>query len=448
MKAKFFHLVHDINQKLKPHSILLMGLFYSGFSCAEIHYNINRIDSNGQLKIELQLSKINTSKERKLTTRAHALGLMEQVMNPKCDSLHLQKDIKGFWIVPPNCTQVHWTVTPYIYDDGKWNASEQLTASTKKAGWILLSEPTSLLRLVDSENETAFITADQGISLLGAIGQDKYFNVPNDDEAPEFFIVSKKKINVEIKNRDALQITYFTDNQQRAENYHLTNWHAKAIQYLSTLFPMIQHLPENSRKILVLWIGIHDQFGQIGGAAGAHSFVANYAFGDNNNETANNVRTMLIITHEQFHQLTDRLRAPNQRQVAWVEESLAQYYSLKALRHIFPQDNIEKIHADFINTSLPRKYGLIELQRQFDQGNRSNYPLFYSQGAAFWYEIDRFIQKKSQSKLSLDSFLNELLFEKSHIIEAYQLPQNFILKIMQLGKDDAQNILDRFVTAK
>jgi len=92
-------------------------------------------------------------------------------------------------------------------------------------------------------------------------------------------------------------------------------------------------------------------------------------------------------------------------------ESLANYYALKALNRLFPDDkSADAIWTRFINTERPTTMGLLDIEREISsEQNRQNYGLLYTQGATFWSELDTAIKQFSSDNESLDSFMPAIM---------------------------------------
>ena len=112
-------------------------------------------------------------------------------------------------------------------------------------------------------------------------------------------------------------------------------------------------------------------------------------------------RVIDFVLHEQFHQLT-RGTLP-----AWMNESLATYFALKAVAQIYtdPAD-IAAARATFLHPDAKIDIGLLDVQHQLDKEHDfSHYSLFYSQGAAFWDKIDKALAKATNGAKTLDDVL-------------------------------------------
>jgi hypothetical protein len=91
---------------------------------------------------------------------------------------------------------------------------------------------------------------------------------------------------------------------------------------------------------------------------------------------------ILIGGHEGFHSL---LGALPQRWPTWVNESWASYFAYRAVRE--RTDSAALALADEL-VQQPVAPGLLAVQSEQDQGDSSNYAVFYSKGARFWQAID------------------------------------------------------------
>ena len=115
--------------------------------------------------------------------------------------------------------------------------------------------------------------------------------------------------------------------------------------------------------------------------------------------------SLALVFHEQFHQL-DSGSHP-----VWMGESLANYYALKALKRVFPEnESADSIWKRFINTERPITLGLLAIEREISEDqNSQNYGHLYTQGATFWAELDETIQQHSTQGESLDSFMPAIM---------------------------------------
>jgi len=84
--------------------------------------------------------------------------------------------------------------------------------------------------------------------------------------------------------------------------------------------------------------------------------------------------------------------------------------------------------------------GLRALQRQHAAGDSSVYPLFYSQGATFWFEIDRALQARNGQ--GLDELVPGLIHGSFAANDG--LPESFTEELRERLGPDARSILDRY----
>jgi hypothetical protein len=88
--------------------------------------------------------------------------------------------------------------------------------------------------------------------------------------------------------------------------------------------------------------------------------------------------------------------------------------------------------------SLVRR--LRALQRQHAAGDSSVYPLLYSQGATFWFEIDRALQARNGQ--GLDELVPGLIHGSFEANDG--LPESFTEELRERLGPDARSILDRY----
>ncbi|TAK45960.1 MAG: hypothetical protein EPO27_09085 [Betaproteobacteria bacterium] len=411
---------------------------------AETAYSVKTAGAPPQELIIALTLPSNEGQVRKLAVRGTAWGLESQVHSLRCGKTPLRQDAAGSWVAPGSCHMVTWHVSAKRVRDGAVDVSKQASLLFENPRWFLLSEPTSLLRLVgDSRQSTLTVSAGSLQSIdLGATPAGKgRWRVPSTNNAPEFYVIGN--IKPRTRSIGPFQVRYVADNPGRVDRLGLEAIHERALQYLVRVLPPPAALPIDERMLLVVWIGTDDRHGRAGGSAGSRSFVANYVFGRAETEALNAARTLTILAHEQFHQLSDLLRGSLQPFPVWLGESLAQYYGLKALAQASSGPAATSVRANFIDPTRPVNFGLVELNRRHAAKDPSAYRLFYEQGATFWAALDTAVLARSGGTRSLDSLIPELL--RSNPTEDGKLPAEFIDKLrLEIGSQ-TDELLSKYV---
>ena len=350
-----------------------------------------------ELTATLKLPKAEGAPHR-LDVRGAAWGLHPQVHSATCGGVPLKQQKNGTWLADASCREVTWKVSPVVALDGSTDASKQATLLFKNPRWLLLSEPTSLLRLVDDASGSAStITIRSGTAAaLGATptGQQSW-RVPSANNAPEIFVVGD--VSTRSRTIGPFEVRYIGDDAKRVDALGLEGLHEKALEYLARILPP-PALPASERTLLVVWVGIDERRGRAGGAAGSRSFVANYLIGKPDTARLNAARTLMVVAHEQFHQLADLVRGPRPPLSEWLNESLAAYYGLKTLLKTAPGAEAESIRTTF---SEP--------------------------GAPLWAAIDDALRSHSAGASDLDALLPDILRLEARPGE--RLPAAFAAKL-------------------
>lgn len=421
--------------------LLSLGLL-SRAACADYTIVVDPAQLH-ELTLSLRLPKAEGAPHR-LNVRGAAWGLDSQVHSARCGDTPLKQQKDGTWIADRSCREVTWNVGPVVAADGTADVSQQATFLFQQPRWLLLSEPTSLLRLMDVPSAPASSIALQpgAAAMLGATPlSGRSWRVPSANNAPEFFVIGD--IPARSRTVGAFEVRYVADNPGRVEALGLETLHEKALEYLGRLLPPPAPLPVAERTLLVVWVGIDDRRGRVGGASGSRSFVANYVIGKPESARMNTARTLYVLAHEQFHQLADLVRGPLPPLSVWLNESLAAYYGLKALLKVSPGADAESIHAEFISPSRSVSAGLLELERRHATQDRSAYPLFYSQGATFWAEIDNALRASSAGASDLDAWIPDLL--RSGVEPGGRLPGAFVARLRTNLGARADELLAKYV---
>lgn len=424
------------------HSILLPFLIsISTFSFADNIYKIEKLSSDGIITISLLLpAKTINTEATKLSIRNNMPLSTSQIKNVRCGNKQLKQDDTGYWWVPSSCNKVVWDVVSKQVDDETVDIADQLTLKLKKAGWILFSEPTSLLRINDNPESLSLLVSSDDIPLFGATAYNKSWLIPSEDNAPEFFIIGNPVYQIDTIGQ--LTAKYVIDDPHQSNWAELRNSHKNILLYFINILSIPSNLPKNERTLLIVWIGINAKDKQINGAAGRRSFIANYVIGKNEQtDSPNNIHNLLVLAHEQFHQLVQMVRFTGSGETSvWIEESLAQYYAIKSLQSLLSDQDFTKVIEKYISFDSVIKF--TELEQQIKEGNYKNYSLFYSQGAHFWYEFDQALLTSSEGKYGLDFLLNELITSES---KDGQLSEAFLQKAKKIGGKKIDNLLSVYI---
>lgn len=427
---------------MHPHALVLAlaSLSSSAFAQYEV-----RLGAGGQpVSISLALPP-GAGEPLKLATRGAGWGLKPQVSDVRCGDLALPQDADGNWLAPADCRQVTWRVVPDPVPAEGVDASEQRTLALAQGRWILLAEPTSLLRPSGADGASTIRSAPGAPRMLGAtpVGAGA-FKVPPVHSGPEFYVLGEASTSQRKLGR--LAITYVADSPARVKQLGLEALHAAALRYLTRVVPEPQTATPLDRSLLVVWLGVSESRGGAGGAAGSRSFLANYVLGSASNSGRNTALTTLIAAHEQFHQLVDVLRSdlPPQPSLVWLNESIAHYYGLKALLVADPSPPAKDVWDRFIDRQRVIEHGLLELNRRYEAGDQAVYGLFYSQGATFWHEVDTAIKTATGGDKSLDDYLVELL--RGTMETDGSLSTSFIDQLRQVAGGSIDQILAKYVT--
>lgn len=407
----------------------------------EQNYQVH-LDADNTLIAEVVLDlPPSTGNPRTLTLRGVAMGLKQQVSDVRGDDKLLENPKAGTWIAPADCKTVRWKIHFQSSFAGPVIASQQRNVYFRNGRWWLISEPSSLLRISETTFESTLAFKPKALFQIGAMPcKANRWRVPESTHAPEFFAVGRVK--PEKTEVDGFQVFHVADNANQVEKLGLKTAHAEALRYLLKLFPQSVDVPESERRLLIFWLGVSADNRQLGGAAGSRSFMANYIVGQTSSSDI--AMNLMVIAHEQFHQLTDLCVQEDVSLPVWVNESLAQYYGLKSLSHInLPAEAVSKARNRFIDPKREIKHRLVELSRKYQQGDRSVYPMFYSQGATFWADIDHELSAATAGTKSLDDFL-PIIFQ-AKFDETATLPQSILEPLRRAIGDKLDGLLQKYV---
>lgn len=416
-----------------PRGAVLALAFFAPACVAQ--YAVSRAPDARSLLLTLRLPS-GSAVPVKLAVRGDAWGLTPQVSDVRCNRKALKQDAQRNWVAPAGCRTVTWRIVPDSVPTEGADASKQRTLLLGPAPWFVLAEPTGLLRPHN-------VSVGGTLSVAKGLGQVTMHRVPSVDRAPEFYAIGD--IKPSLRRLGPLQVRYFSDRPDRTEALGLEARHAAVLAYLLRVVPLPGASTAAGDKLLVFWLGIAEGRGEAGGSAGGRSFVANYITGSRKHNDSNIARTMVVMAHEQFHQLVDIVRGdlallPFE---TWLNESLAHYYGLKALLAVDSSAAARGLWKKYVNAQRPVEYGLLECDRRHESGDATVYDRFYTQGATLWHLLDGAIAKATGGHKTLDDFVNELLRQPQG--ENGQLPAAFVHRLRQLGGTEIDDILTKYV---
>ena len=276
----------------------------------------------------------------------------------------------------------------------------------------MISEPTSLFHLAGLP---AFVTRTLHFELVGT--SESSFDerpghtggrLPEMHHAPEFFAFGD--VAFETQEIGSIRVTHVLDDLDRVAALSLQALHQQVFSYLMDFHGHVVPDQAGLGRLSVVWLGIEADRGEIGGAAGHRSLLVNYPYGDDAAQSINNARTLLLVAHEQTHQLHDYMRGDAPPLPAWMSESLAHFSALSALmRSGLPPATTAELASIFIDVERPIDAGLLELARRHAMGDPEAYGRFYTQGATFWSEVDRILRSWPSRAGGLAELLPEII---------------------------------------
>ena len=303
-----------------------------------------------ELTATLKLPKAESGPHR-LDVRGAAWGLHPQVHSATCGGIPLKQQKNGTWLADPSCREISWKVSPVVALDGSIDASKHATLLFKNPRWLLISEPTALLRLVDDTSGSV-----SPVTIRTAAGTQSW-GMPSASSADAFVVGD---VAVRSRTVGPFEVRYVADDPKRVEALGLEAQHEKALAYLARVLPPPAGLPASERTLLVVWIGIDERRGPSPGAVGNRSFVANYVVGKAD------ARAVMAVAQAQFNQLAGM-------QQGKASPSLCEYYARKAV--------VKTLGADAVNRP----------------------------GAAFWAAVDEALRAQSAGASDLDALVPELV---------------------------------------
>jgi len=319
-----------------------------------------------------------------LILRAAQMGVLEQVKNMACDGKPIKEDKPGVWSIASDCQQIQWQVP--LLENGALLASAQ--QSMRSGNFILFSEASSLPRLQNTTaSEILKISIPHVTTLFPAANSLGELALPAANSAPLFVLLNP--IVVGTDSSDSIKLTYLLDNATSGTRLPTLSSHMEGLKWLNTIIP-----DKTEKNFTIAWLGISAKQLNLAGAAGAGVLLTNYP---NDGELSFGKAMLLYVgLHEAFHQIA--MHYPNQP--AWVAESLASYYGIRALEVALPNDPATSALLNrFLASASHFQNGLVTINSHVKKSDRSEYAAFYTKGIAFWMAVDNALKQTQGSHL-------------------------------------------------
>jgi hypothetical protein len=380
----------------------------------EYEYQISaHLDRPNRVEFALHLPKSDASDPVRIFSRASKMNIVSQVQEVACGGQNALQIKKGTWEIPLGCRTVTWHVNAADFGSSGLGPADQQTFSM--GTWWIISGPSSLLRVASSQ------AVQSKVRLINPDGTEEIKRLPPLTVPPAFYLLGDAP-EYDVSS-GASALSYVVDDYIAVTSYVEPDRHAAALRYFDDILEQkeTRYVP----RLRVVWFGVPQDKHEISGAAGYDTLLANYILPEENPDPYNFYRPFILVLHEQFHQLQNGVSTKGGRP-AWVGESLAQYYALKAGLITFPDNEaIRAIYDDEIYSEITIEVGLLTVQHQIDvEQNYQNYSLFYSQGVHFWAEIDRSLKEASDNETDLDTLLPDIL--TISFASSDELPEEFI----------------------
>ncbi|CCN50257.1 conserved hypothetical protein [Vibrio nigripulchritudo MADA3029] len=300
------------------------------------------------------------------------------------------------------CDSIHWSLKLNSADDLGMDVSQQEDTYHPQKQWYFVSEFNSLPRV--------FIDDSNPIETSVCLPNGKCEALPLETEPPLLLVWGQESTSIDIQGH---HVVIQSDTPQVMEN--LNRWKptlADQLQYLTNVFQNT-----DTRDWQIAFFSRETESGSVGGAAGHNQILVNAPIHKGKLSDQSLGMMLKIAAHESVH----KLESPGLP--LWASESLAEYYANKSLRGTrFPAKSPLASWQSFSQTFPFANTGLLEANRRVSEHNEYQYyPLFYVKGTAFWWKLDRLLEKYHAS---LDAFVGDLSFDSED-----QISQAFISKV-------------------
>ena len=305
-----------------------------------------------------------------------------------------------------NCKQISWELTfkNLLLEDENASHQSNLFIDQPKPWW-LLTEWDNLPRITNQELQAQVCAEVNGAPALQVYCKP----LPTRQQAPLIMGIGHPQSSYKSGN---LEVNLF-GKVDRNKAHDLLKQYNKINDYLSAVMPS----KKNKIPWDLIWLPVEKSSGSLGGAAGHHSFVANYPVENGEWIEQSTMWLLKISAHETVHALS-RLNNP-----LWADESLAEYYAFKAIAKLGLAEESPLADWELRSAKIPHaNRGLYYAEEQItEHKDMSFYPLLYVKGAAFWYEIDIKLQSQGENLDEYIKMLDGLTYHKGYLPKQFEL---------------------------
>ena len=289
----------------------------------------------------------------------------EEIRAVRCSDSGNLSTSKGKVSVGAGCGTLTWQFSLAPYPVQGEVASRQLSWFSEVASWWLVSEGNAILQASDAGAASDIRFLLDGQPLETRAGPRR---VPKLHQAPGFWLLGDP-IHLDKGN-----VRHFFDRSAVPRHLvELLDSHAKGMEYLLEVLP-------NDDLPPVFWMGLADWQSTMGGAAGTGLVLANYPFAAHEFDNTAYAITLYVVLHEHSHELFGETGS------LWINESLASYLALKAIKETAPE-HYPVIADAFIEPGNKLETSLPVIGERAAAGDGQAYSQLYM-GAAFWAAID------------------------------------------------------------
>lgn len=360
--------------------------------------------------------------------RGQQFGSAVQVDGVRCDGRLLTAVAQSTWRLPDRgCRRLNWR-SPLVELGARGvDASRQHSLYAADAGFWLIAEPASLLRVSGFDGEAPMDV--RGPPLVGTV-DGRTAQVPGLAEAPGFFVLGAPSL----RRMTAAGIRAIHVNATKLDLAPIERLHAESIEF----FMRVTGTPSLAAPIVVVWLPVDASVGEAGGAAGRDGFLANVVVRDGAPLPEETPLTLHVLLHEQFHQL---VRPPTPLPT-WLNESLAEFYARRAAEEARLDAGARAVlEARYPPLDAAPRVRLLQIQREIDAGNGENYARLYIDGSNFWMAVHRAIVANGHAA-GIDDLMPLLL---ARPVPTAELPASWIGSLREAAGPAFDELMARFV---
>lgn len=379
---------HLFRHKLLQNSLVLIAAMLSTIACL----NMSSARFNSTPRAPSYVVMIEASKPSEAwvnlklpvgSTRVYIArnGDASAISQVRCTDGRVAAFEDAVWLTPQGCGELIWRVALESIDTGGMDASLPIASFSRNHSYWLLPERAAFLRATnDSARMHMILRLEDGRTI------NKNLTLSSANQPPLYAVIGGEPQSE--YSLEGMRLRVFGNPPKYS---WMVSVHNNILAQWST---WRRDIMTGEAPDTIDWVWVEAPFDAEPGynaSAGAETIVSQIKLRDRDPDGEAKSRVVIgtSAAHEGFHTITG---AAGQAWPAWINESLASHFAIKAARTFLAPEDQKWLEAFYI---VPKVHiPLLEAQASYSTGDEDQAQVFYTYGARFWREIESILTNK------------------------------------------------------